>query len=213
MGTKVTCYNLRHPPKDNKTIYLEGELDSTIIRIPITQLINRMTNRWGDQTVINLGAAMPKEIEVVETPDGIAISRDAFREWWDLSKIILQGGVLREHHKEVFGNEFANAWWFMCTPRCYADPCPITSTAMAQSYIKDKLAVSNAEALRDLPYDVWRAGSAETLKVGDHYINAYSFSRKPVMDPDIALALACNTFIDIDIEHDDIDKKYGLIYK
>lgn len=122
--------------------------------------------------------------------------------------------MLLEHQKSVYGAEFVNAWWFRCTPRCYADPLPISSTTTAQNYIKEKLSVMGEEALRGVSYDTWRLASINTLRLGDGYINAYSFSRKLIADPDIALALAFNALTGmVDVENSDIDKKYGLTYK
>ena len=70
------------------------------------------------------------------------------------------------------------------------------------------------EVLRGVSYDVWRLASINTIRLGDGYINAYSFSRKLIADPDIALALAFNALTGmVDVENSDIDKKYGLTYK
>ena len=33
---KATCLNLRHAFKDDKTIYLDAELSSTTVHVPIT---------------------------------------------------------------------------------------------------------------------------------------------------------------------------------
>lgn len=214
MKTKVTCYNLRHAPKDDKSVYLDAELDSAVVQIPITSLLYRIAVKWNREDIGKLSAAMPKEIEVVDNGDGIAVERNAFIAWWELSREIQNGGLLMEHHKEVFGTEYADAWWFKCAPRCYLDPCPISSGVVARAYIKERLPLMDKDVLLGVPYDVWRAGSLETLKVGDHYINAYSFSRKPVTDPDIALALAFDKLaVGIDMESDSINTKYGLKYR
>ena len=41
MKTKVTCYNLRHAPKDDKSVYLDAELGSAVVQIPIISLLYR----------------------------------------------------------------------------------------------------------------------------------------------------------------------------
>lgn len=214
MGIKVTCYNLRHEPKDDKSVYLEAELNSAVIQIPITSLLYRVAVTWNKDDIGKLSAAMPKEIEVVKNGDGIAVERKAFEAWWDLSREIQKGGVLMEHHKEIFGDEYADTWWFKCAPRCFSDPCPISTSATANAYIKEKMPHIDEGVFLGMPYEVWRAASLETLRVGDHYINAYSFSRKPVTDPDIALALAFDMLVgEIDVESEQINIKYGLKHK
>ena len=213
MKTKVTCYNLRHAPKDDKSIYLDAELDSAVVQIPITSLLYRVTAKYNSDDIGKLSAAMPKEIEVVDNGDGIVVERSAFKAWWDLSREIRNGGVLREHHKEIFGVEYADAWWFECAPRCFLNPCPISTSAEAKSYMKEKMPYVCEDAFRGLPYEVWRSVSLETLRVGDHYINAYSFSRKPVTDPDIALSLAFDMLTGINVESEPINIKYGLRYR
>lgn len=211
---KATCLNLRHAFKDDRTIYLDAELSSTTVHVPITPTLNRVSPTWNRSDVERLGAAMPKYIELQQTDKSTLVDRNAFSRWWELSKDILQAGVLLEHQKSVYGAEFVNAWWFRCTPRCYADPLPISSTTTAQNYIKEKLSVMGEEALREVSYDTWRLASINTLRLGDGYINAYSFSRKLIADPDIALALAFNALTGmVDVENSDIDKKYGLTYK
>lgn len=214
MKNKVTCYNLRHAPKDGKSIYLDAEFDSAVIQIPITSLLYRVAVKWNREDIGKLSAAMPKEIEVVDNGDGITIERNAFKKWWELSREIQNGGLLMEHHKEIFGTEYAGAWWFKCAPRCYLDPCPISSGTVARCYVMEKLPFIDKGVFLGTPYDVWRAGSLEALRVGDHYINAYSFSRKPVTDPDIALALAFDMLTgEVNVENEPINIKYGLKYR
>ena len=90
---KATCLNLRHAFKDDKTIYLDAELSSTTVHVPITPTLNRVSPTWNRSDVERLGAAMPKYIELQQTDKSTLVDRNAFSRWWELSKDILQDGL------------------------------------------------------------------------------------------------------------------------
>ena len=100
---KATCLNLRHAFKDDRTIYLDAELSSTTVHVPITPTLNRVSPTWNRSDVERLGAAMPKYIELQQTDKSTLVDRNAFSRWWELSKDILQDGVLLEHQKSIYG--------------------------------------------------------------------------------------------------------------
>lgn len=189
-------------------VYLHVEYGGEEVRIPLGPHLMSVRKRYGDKDLHRLSASMPKFIQVKTLRDTIDLASEAFAAWYAASREIEKDFAFLGNQLDVYGPGFEKSLWFKCAPLCLPDPCPITDPQAARQYLEEKW--GSVEGMGDITYADWRNAALQNLKLGDGYINAYSFSRKLVRDPDIALALAANMLLGHDVETRDLDIRYGI---